>query len=64
MSVSVRTPGGRDCILTVGRDPQVRRTGRVDADTATKENRIVNNIIYIVGLVVIIAAVLGYFGFR
>jgi hypothetical protein len=43
---------------------QLGRTRRAEADTPAEENCIVNNIIYIVGLVVIIAAVLGYFGLR
>lgn len=64
MSASVRTPDARNCILFARRSPQAGRTGRLAAGIPSKEDRIMNNIIYIVGLVVIVAAVLGYFGFR
>jgi len=49
---------------SVSEEPAGRRTRRPAAGIQSGENRIVNNIIYIVGLVVIIAAVLGYFGLR
>jgi hypothetical protein len=64
VSGSVRTPVRRSRIVRIRRRSQTRRTRRTAADVPVKEDHILNNIIYIAGLVVIIAAVLGYFGFR
>jgi len=64
VSVSVRTPARRSLILRIGRRSQTRRTRRTAADVPVTGDHILNNIIYIVGLVVVIAAVLGFFGFR